>query len=79
MPLPLYPIRLVQNLHQSAAAEGDGLARLDVQGLVAGDAVHIGVIGSADHGHFLGFLLGQTVDMERGSLVLAGDIHADGG
>ena len=35
----------VQDLHQSAAAEGDRLASLDVQGLVTGDAVNIGVIG----------------------------------
>ena len=31
----------VENFHPSAAAEGDGLARLDVPGFVAGDAIDI--------------------------------------
>ena len=43
----------VQNLHQSAAAEGDGLACLDVLGLVAGDAVDVRVVGRADDGNLV--------------------------
>ena len=35
----------VQNLHQPAAADGDGLTGLDVLGAVADIAVDIGVIG----------------------------------
>lgn len=77
-PSSFFTLQSVQNLHQSAAAEGDGVAGFDVLGFVAGDAVDVGVVGGADHGDLLGLLLAQTVDVERGGLVLAGDIHPDG-
>ena len=69
---------LVQNLHQLPAAEGDGLASLDMQGLVAGHAIDVRVIGGADFGDLVGLFLGQTLNAESSSLVLAGDIHAQG-
>ncbi len=66
----------VQNLHQLSAAEGDGLAGLDVLGLVAGDAINVGVIGGADLGDLVGLLLGQTLNAEGGGLVFTGYVHA---
>ena len=61
----MLPQGSVQNLHQLSAAEGDGLAGLDVLGLVAGDAVDVGVIGGADLGDLVGLLLGQTLNAEE--------------
>ncbi len=54
----------VQNLHQSAAAEGDGFAGLDVLGLVAGDAVDVRVIRRADDGDLVLLRKAQTLDVE---------------
>ena len=47
LPVPPQNIALpsVQNFHQPAAADGDGLTGLDVLGAVADIAVDIGVIG----------------------------------
>ena len=69
---------LVQDLHQSAAAEGNDLAGLDVHRLIAGNAVDIGVIGRADGRDLLLLLFGQAFNMEYGGLVLGGNINANG-
>ena len=53
----MHSLALVQNFHQSAAAKGNYLTGLDVDGLVAGDAVHIGVVRGADLGNRVLLLL----------------------
>lgn len=69
---------LVQNFHQSAAAEGNNLAGLDMNGFVAGDAVDIGVVGGADLGDGHLFLFAEALDVENSGAVLGGDINANG-
>jgi hypothetical protein len=69
---------LVQNFHQLAAAEGYHLAGLDMDGLVAGDAVDVGVIGSPNLRDRLLLLLVQTFNVEHSGLVFLGDINANG-
>ena len=44
---------LIQNFHQSAAAEGNGIASLHMLGFVAGHAVHVRIIGRADGGNIV--------------------------
>lgn len=71
-------MRSVQDLHQPAAADGDGLTGLDVLGAVAEIAVHVGVIGR-QHGELgLGLLGGQSLNVELGGLVLALHVGAHG-
>ena len=64
----------IQDLHEPAAAGGEDLAGLDVDGLVAGDAVDIGVVGGPDLGDLLLLLLGKARDVEGGAALLEGSI-----
>ena len=69
---------LVENLHEPAAAEGDDLTGLDVLGLVADDAVDVGVVGGADLGDLVALGIAETLDVEHGHVLLAGHVHAHG-